>query len=242
MTFYHSIASVYDSIFPLNTDQVNFVQDHLVHPPGKKRLLDLGCATGHLAAALANADREVTGLDLDVAFIEQAEKLSKPHLHYVMGNMLNLSTHFPPRYFDAISCFGNTLVHLNGPQEISCFLGNMASVMKTGAKFLLQIIHYDRILDHEISGLSTIDNTTIRFERTYVLDPAAERIRFKTMLIIKETGQKIENDIPLYPIRLIELKSLLNSNGFKVDQVYGDFKMNPLQPESVALVLSCHLV
>jgi 2-polyprenyl-3-methyl-5-hydroxy-6-metoxy-1,4-benzoquinol methylase len=34
-------------------------------PPGARRLLDLGCSTGHLGEALARPDREVIGVEVD---------------------------------------------------------------------------------------------------------------------------------------------------------------------------------
>ena len=70
-------ARAYDESF-------RFVSDHagdlvaLLDPQPGERILDLGCGTGRLAAAIAECGASVTGVDSDAAMIEAARRSSRP--------------------------------------------------------------------------------------------------------------------------------------------------------------------
>ncbi len=77
-------------------------------PPGK--LLDFGCADGHIADAFMEFD--YYGLDLDASAIRFAERRFKayPNAHFMAGDVL--AKPFPEGFFDEI-LFAGTLHHLD---------------------------------------------------------------------------------------------------------------------------------
>ena len=64
-------AAGYDAEFSFVTSYGDVLLDLLAALPGE-RILDIGCGTGHQAAALAAAGADVTGLDADAAMLEIA--------------------------------------------------------------------------------------------------------------------------------------------------------------------------
>lgn len=97
--------------------------------PGE-RVLDLGCGTGHLAAAIASRGAEVVGIDNSPSMIEQARK-SYPHLHFEMSDGRWFA--FPEK-FDAV--FSNAALHWMLPpgQVVECVRDDL----RPGARFVAE--------------------------------------------------------------------------------------------------------
>ena len=206
--------------------------------PGKK-ILDAGAGTGDLAIALIDEGFIVTGIDYDAEMLVKAmsKAQGRRNITFDHMDMRKISARFGPASFDAVLCFGNTLVHLTDIEEIATFLRDVKTVLKEEGVFLLQILNYDHILDHGIKELPLIENDKVRFDRNYEYDPAANLIAFKTVLTVKGTGARIVNEIPLYPIRKQELETALRAAGFRKIEWYGDFNKGERKPDSLPLVI-----
>ncbi len=66
-------AAGYDADFSFVTSYGDVLLDLLAAQPGE-RILDIGCGTGHQAAALAAAGAEVVGVDSDSAMLDTARR------------------------------------------------------------------------------------------------------------------------------------------------------------------------
>ena len=146
-------------------------------------------------------------------------------------------TFFGQNTFDAVICFGNTLVHLDGPESILDFFIQSRKILRNNGKLLLQTINYDRIIEQEIKGLPTIENDKIMFVRNYRLHTDQKTIDFETILTVKDSGQQIINAIRLYPLRNVELINLLMQAGFKDIFFYKNFNRDVITGESIPLVV-----
>lgn len=248
MSFYTSISEYYRKIFPLNPAQTRFVMDRFPNASNLS-LLDIGCGTGDLCLALSSSFRLVTGIDLDEEMLEiaQSDKKKAENVDFRHLNMLEMDLTFGPESFDAILCFGNTLVHLANLEEIARFLEHAKHLLRPGGKLLMQVINYDRILDLNINSLPTLETDEIRFVRNYHyrdenqqndgdrFDP--HQIEFETILTVKSTDQVIRNQIPLIPVRKAALENRLLQVGFTNLHFFGNFKGDPFAEESIPMVL-----
>lgn len=235
MQFYSSIHSNYHHIFPLNMQQLHFVLEEL--PDIKRRnILDIGCATGDLAAELSKNACHVNAIDLDENMIELARnKHNNSTVKFELANMLRLQDKFPPSFFDGITCFGNTLVHLQNKQLVSSFLKSAHTVLKKNGLLMIQILNYEYILNEKIETLPLIDNAYITFHRNYQF-LANGRINFKTKLIVKADASVLENEVLLYPLAKNELEELLIDAGFDKTNMYSGFDKTPLSTGKLPLV------
>ncbi|HKK81248.1 MAG TPA: class I SAM-dependent methyltransferase [Prolixibacteraceae bacterium] len=236
MGFYQSVHMHYDEMFPLNGQQTVFVNEEL---SVGSQLLDIGCGTGNLAISLANEGFNVKAIDLDESMIRVAKQKSRDNNPaFRVMNMLNIASEFRFEQFDGILCFGNTIVHLTDNALIEHFLNSVYSILKPGGKFMLQILNYESILEKRPESLPLIENDNIRFERLYEY-PGSGFINFKTNLTIKESGETIQNVIPLNPVRKTEIEKMLNETGFRNIRFFGNFKKDKLTSESLPLVMRC---
>ncbi|WP_321344206.1 methyltransferase domain-containing protein [uncultured Draconibacterium sp.] len=238
-TFYTSISKYYSEIFPFNPMQLKFVQNKLGDLHGKQ-ILDIGCATGELAFQLASGGAEVTGIDLNEDLLEQAIGNRKHEkLTFQQGNMLELAQDFNQQQFDAVLCFGNTLVHLNSEELVLQMLEGAKTVLKPGGQLLIQLLNYDYICSEPVEALPVIDTENIRFVRRYNFADDSELVGFQTDLEIKAINRIVSNETPLLALKSEALKRLLEKAGFRNIQFYANFKQDGFGGKHLPMVVSC---
>jgi cyclopropane fatty-acyl-phospholipid synthase-like methyltransferase len=167
----------------------------------------------------------------------EAKRKGKSNAIFLQMDMRKLAGDFDPGTFDAVLCFGNTLVHLSGYSEVEAFCTGVRKMLEDKGKLLLQILNYDYVLDRSVRKLPLIENDMVRFERFYEYDGRTNMIAFKTKLLVKETEREIENEILLYPMRKAELEATLRRAGFTDIFFYSDFDKSELREDSLPLVV-----
>ena len=127
------------------------------------------------------------GIDLNEDLLRKAKSGKiHPELHFQKGNMLDLENDFQENQFDAVLCFGNTLVHLQNIELVSQMLKGVYSVMKKDGQILIPILNYDYILNKVIIELPLIETENIQFIRKYSFEDNNLLIRFKTELVLQK--------------------------------------------------------
>ncbi len=238
MPFYPSIRPWYDLIFPFIPAQLDFVLSYGADPA--LSIVDVGCGTGSLIVALAEIFRSTAGMDPDEDMLESARQkaTSKPvGTWFLKAGMLDLDKELAPESVDRLICFGNTLPHLSVEEEVAEFLQQSFRVLKPNGIILIQIINYDRILDQKLDGLPSIENGVCRFERKYHYPQNPNHIQFQTKLTIRNTGQVIENNVPLLAIRPAHLLKIVADSGFCEIEQYGSFNKDPLNSQSQPCII-----
>lgn len=237
MALYENIAKFYDEIFPLKQTRLDFIDSFLKN---NSSILDIGCATGELTLALTEKGHQVVGIDLDEKMIELAREKTKRlglNTEFFIKNMTKIGEDFSPASFDAVLCFGNTLVHLDNPEKIKEVFIGIHKVLKSGGILMVQIVNYDRILSGGIRELPLLENKNFIFRREYRYDEADHRIQFLTHLTIKKNGEVIKSSETLYPLTFRELKDALVNTGFSNLQFFGSESKILYDKNSPALVV-----
>ena len=237
--FYTSISEYYSDIFPYNPMQQQFT-NNCIGDLHEKQILDIGCATGELAFNLANEGANVIGIDLNSDLLNRAETNKKhPNLRFQKGDMLELENNFQTEQFDAVLCFGNTLVHLPTTVLIQQMLEGVNKVLKPGGLFLLQILNYDYILNEHISELPLIETENIKFIRKYKFEQNSFLVQFQTKLHLKKSGQIVSNETSLFALKSKKLIELLKNAGFSDIELFANFKQDAFGGNHLPLVLKC---
>ena len=236
--FYTSISKYYSNIFPYKPMQLQFVKNELGKLE-KANILDVGCATGELASKMAINGAMVTGIDLNVDLLKQAQKAQEhPNLTFQPGNMLDLKEDFESGSFDAVLCFGNTLAHLQNEKLVQQFLEGAYSIIKSGGKLMIQILNYDYITESRVSELPLIETEDIAFIRKYKFTKQGPVIQFHTELVLKKEERMVSNETPLLALGSKQLLKLLKVSGFTAIQMYSNFKGDKFGGPHLPLVLS----
>ncbi len=222
--------------------QLQFVKNN-IGSLSEKQILDIGCATGELAFNLAKEGAKVTGIDLNEDLLKQAINTNKhSNLQFQTGNMVDLETDFQAQQFDAVLCFGNTLVHLPTVELIQQMIKGVKSVLKPGGLFLMQILNYDYILKKQLSELPLIETENIRFIRNYKFNVNSPILHFQTNLHIKKDKLIVSNETSLLALQSSALTSLVKKSGFKKIELYSNFKQSPFGGSHIPLILKATII
>lgn len=238
MNFYTALSAYYDEIFAVTPQDMEFIANLL---PPQGHILDVGCGTGNKTVLLKNA-ASINAIDLDSGMIDYARQHhAQPHIRYSQMDMRNLTAHFGQNAaeetrFTALLCLGNTLVHLS-EQEVGGFLQSGKELLQDGGSSVIQILNYDRIIDKNISELPVIETEHTIFTRYYHW--VNNEMHFATSITLRASGEKLENDIVLYPLRTKTLEQLLMTAGFRQINWYGSFAGGPLTDDSFVCIAHC---
>lgn len=216
---YRHMAEVYDVIFEDDPTLQPLIKGY-IHMGGQA--IDLGCGTGRLTRIIHDLGMCVLGIDLDETMIEVARK-HHPHVMFEVKDMLQA---FDCETYDLITCFGNTLPHIN-ETSLNTFFFLVSKHLSSRGFCLIQMLHYDRILRLTPTSLPVIEKQGIRFERHY--DYIEDHIDFTTVII--DQGQRRESTHPLFPHRIETLRMLAENHGL-MSAFYGENTQDPLTDES----------
>jgi glycine/sarcosine N-methyltransferase len=221
MSFYSSIVTYYDEIFPLSDREAAFTSQ-LAEEHGCQTMLDIGCGSGALAYAMTPHLLRIEAFDYDQAMVDKAISLrDHPAIHFRQGDMRCLMEMYETASFDLITCYGNTLVHLP-QQEALAVLPQVYDLLTEGGVFACQILNYEHIFAEQITELPMIKQSSLRFERRYeLLSP--QEVLFHSRLTLVHDDSIVENVISLYPLTKDELTAGLEQAEFKQLRWYSNF-------------------
>jgi len=103
----------------------------LLDPEPGERILDLGCGTGHLSAAIADGGASVVGLDRDPAMLAEA-RAAHPDVPFVRGDARRVPF---DGAFDAV--FSNAALHWI-PDQASV-TASVAAALRPGGRFVAEL-------------------------------------------------------------------------------------------------------
>lgn len=208
---YDHFVAYYNRIFPFDEDLKTLLIPYIT-PAGFA--VDLGCGTGRLVDLLHNMKMNAEGVDLNQAMIEYA-KHTFPHLsfyHMSMVDFLNQS-----KTYQLITCFGNTLPHLN-QDELDMFFTNLKQSLHPQGYALIQLLNYTHILNVKPHMLKLITFEGGSFIREYTYHE--KHITFKTTLKLQESTTT--DQTTLYPYTKDQLVAIIEKHHLSV-KAYADF-------------------
>jgi len=159
----------------------------------KSKILDLGCGAGQDASYLAEAGREVLGLDISKKMTEEAKRRN-PTISFSAGDFLLFN--FMDDKFDAVWC--STVFHHIPSDQNEVFIRKIQRVLRSGGLLYIST----GVGDNESEGW-----TDAEWE--------AKNKKIPTKMYNKiMTSEKFENLIKKFSFKIIQ-KSVDDSNGYE---------------------------
>lgn len=208
---------------------------------GDGSVLEVGCGTGRVAGALAQAGHTVTGLDISPAMLQQA-RARDDSVEWVEGDIALLDL---GRTFDLIIAPLGTLHHLH-PRERRQAFGAVAAHLRPGGRLVADlgietqwepavqplVCHWTRCspaTGRQVSKLVGVDAdvATLTQEVTYLFDEVQEDGLLRRTTAVFDLSYFTKAELEL----LLELSSL-DCEGF-----YGSYEFQPLTPASERMIV-----
>lgn len=246
------IADYYDES-PLvrgRTRDVAFYRD-AVHEHGDP-VLELGCGTGRITLALAEAGHRVTGLDISERMLERCtQKLAglptetRERVHLVQGNMVQFDL---GEKFRVIIIPFRPMQHLlEIDEQIACLESVRRHLQAEGRRFgersgklILDVFQTDAERMHDpayqeeslVTEYGTPDGRHVKImERVAAFHRAQQRNDVEMIFYVRDAEGREERLVFAWTLRYFfryEVEHLLARCGFRVSAVYGDFDRSPL--------------
>lgn len=200
-----------------------------------KTVVDCACGTGLITIALAKAGYTMTGIDISEDMLMEARmnalKNSLRFLPFACQNMTALEVHRP---VDAVISTCDGINYLTDAEDADRFFQHARTALKPGGLLLFDLSSSYKL--EKILGSETF--TEITDDYAYIwsnsFNPAANLCEMDLTFFVREgeiwhrfTEQHLQR-----AYREIELKQLLEVNGFEVLGVYDAFSRNPVKTDS----------
>jgi SAM-dependent methyltransferase len=247
--YYQNIARYYDMIHSELTADIEFILSLL--EGGPYSVLDLGCGTGRIVFPLARAGHEVLGLDLSEAMLDLAEsKLNKETVDIKMRVKLvndDMTTFNSERRFSLAIICNNTLNELDTDgikktfDRIGEHLYDDSLLLIDVANPFVLMQHFEEnneVLERQFSDPES--GRLVQQSSSISVDVARQQTQvewvFETLADEGGESSRISHQATYHLIYPHELELLLNSAGFKLVQMYGNYDREPYGEEGERLI------
>lgn len=238
--FYDEISFFYDDMINFNNSLekrkillTNFIEDY------HKDAADLGCGSGLDAIALSSLGLDVTAFDPSVLMLKKAKEnaaRNNKKIVFINSGIEKIPIKYKQK-FDIVFSLGNTIANIS-PSQISKAFGNIFMMLKTGGKFVLQILNYSRILKRKekIVGIQNKDGFT--FIRFY--DFHHNFLNFNILRFNRANPEeRLLSSTKIIPYNSTFIVSILRNQGFKKIKCFGSLSLHKFQKsESKDLLIS----
>jgi SAM-dependent methyltransferase len=215
-------------------------------------VLELGCGTGRIMMALADAGKRITGLDLSERMLERAvkkraalNKEARERVHLVQGDMTQ---------FDLGETFRLVIIPfrpfqhlLEVQQQVDC-LDCVRKHLAPGGRLILDVFQTDAERMHDpvhmremlVTEYVTTDGRQVRItERVAAFHRAEQRNDVEMIFSIRHRDGRQERLVFAWPLRYFfryEVEHLLARCGFRVTALYGSFDRTPIRDDSPEMI------
>ena len=215
-------------------------------------ILELGCGTGRVTMALAEAGKRITGLDLAERMLERAVKKraalhveARERVHLVQGDMAQFD--LGEKFRLVIIPFRPFQHLLEVKQQIDC-LDCVRKHLAPGGRLILDVFQTDAERMHDpvhqretvVTEYKTSDSRQVRIsERVAAFHRAVQRNEVEMIFSIGHPDGRKERLVYAWTLRYFfryEIEHLLARCGFRVTAFYGNFDRTPLVDSSPEMI------
>ncbi len=227
-------ARFYDSDYRFYEDDLSAIAQLAEEAQGP--ILELGCGTGRVMAALTALGLSVTGVDVSPALLQVAGgKLKSISASQSALHLADLRTFdLPSKNFALAICTSNTLMHLASPSDQLATLRNAHRHLRTNGLLFVDLFNPDVVRLNEISSMMEladqwVDEATSANVLKWCVRTVdwAEQLQ-ETLFIYEEVFADGHSQRTICPFTLRFLwrnegELMLEQAGFFVAEVWGDF-------------------
>ena len=197
--------------------ECDFIERALRVPVGA-RVLDAGCGLGAQTVELAARGYHMVGLDISATMISRAYDEAEDRglqIDFIRGDMRDITFEEP---FDALLCWGTTFGYFS-EEDNERTIRQFHCALRPNGMLLLEVVNRDFLISSqpnqvwfEVDGAVCMEETDFDYE--------ASRLRVKRR-VASHSGQQNDRYYSVRLYALHEIRSLLERNGFRVDEISG---------------------
>jgi SAM-dependent methyltransferase len=244
---YARFSAFYDLEYAAHAADLDFYREFAYQAGGP--ILELGCGSGRVLAALEETGLELTGIDTSPSMLAIARETLGDDVSLVecgMEQIADCDELRPNHYWMAFSAI-NTFLHLPDISAQLSTLEGMKKVVVQGGLLLLDLMaaepHYLANLDgrvvHEFSTTlpngERLDKWAVRTHdlATQTIDTT---VFFDTIDLVSGAVKRVCDRYLTRYIHRFELEHLLERAGWRLISVYGSYDLSPYTSDSERMI------
>ena len=213
---FNEYAEIYDELFGAVMDYGKEVEfyDGILRENKCKRILEVGCGSGHRGKFFINKGYDYVGLDISEGMLRIARR-KYPEIRFVQGDVIKLSLQ---QKFDAVIFVGKGSAYLTTDDDVMSALKSMKRLVSKGV-IIIDGFDADFIIPNfkkNISWSKKIGSRTITRKSTNILNPKYHNTWNRQLTYIvedKSEKKKYTDSALLRAFSGEELKRLFASAG-----------------------------
>lgn len=213
-------------------DECGFIERHCKIGP-KTKILDLACGHGRHSNYFGSKDLKVCGIDMNSSFIEMAKEesaLRKLSVEYLEENILEISY---LEEFDVVLLLFNTLGFFNR-NDANKLLSKISDSLKIGGRALIDIKNRDHVMK-ELRNCSVWERGEDLMIDRLSFNPKEGKTLNRRIYI--KAGKRYDVPFEMNMYNYTDIERLTQSNGLKIDQVYGSWRGEEFNEDSRRILL-----
>ena len=203
-------------------------------PDPNANFLDLACGTGRHARFIHDQGYQVTGIDLSNRKIAIASKSSSDNLEFYIQDMRKP---FRINYFDFVLNLFTSFGYFENIRDNLRVIKSVKSSLKPGGVFVIDYLNGILIEKNLVPQEEKIyDDWKVNITKQVVNKRLTKRMDWSNGEIERSYAEKVT----LFTLE--DFREMLGSQGFIIDEVYGDYNLTPYEKESssrLIMVCSC---
>lgn len=231
----------YDETYKSYTADLEFIEEHL--GGNTQTIIELACGTGRLALPLAKQGHLVYGVDIDAGMLKYAQdkaEFENLNIHLSIQDCTKLNL---PIQSNFIYMTGNSFQHFLTNESQDALLNSVKKHLKPNGEFIFDT--RNPIL-HELSNVDIVEELIeSNGETTKVINKDEynhlTQILECTSTYISPINQ-YKDSIKLRYTYPLELKRLLQQHGFELVNLYGSWKKEKFDANSISMVVHAQLI
>ncbi len=196
---------------------------HLLKLPEGATVLDLGCGQGRHSRTLHNLGYSVVGIDLSPASIAFARELATPGQRFEVQDMRSFED---PVRFDAVFNLFTSFGYFNSNAENRNVLLRIAAHLKEDGLLVLDYLNAHPLLDHQEQKQTIhVDHVVFHTTKSRQDNAIVKEIE------VNDMGQVYRFSESVQLLTREDLALLLSQTGFEVVDIFGNYDLQPYQPD-----------
>ena len=252
--FYNTIARYYDAeneFMTADLELYSTLADDVGDP-----ILDIGCGTGRVTFSLAIGGHRVTGLDTSKEMLARGQRRLdhrtdlRDLVTFIEGNALDYRL---PEKYKLILLAYNALMHFSEISDQHRLLKHLAAALDEGGLLVID-------LPNAGETFATLDDGAVTLERSFIEPESGHLVMQQSVSALNRTDQLqaitwiydeigenrvLQRTVAPLQLRYVfpaELDLLLQINGLRRVERYGDYDQSPFEEGCPRLIALCEKI
>lgn len=185
---------------------------------------DLACGKGRHSIYLNKKGLNVLGLDLAEQSIAEAKKHENERLHFDTHDMRDV---YEDEKFDVVFNLFTSFGYFDDQSDNLLVLQSVSEMLKPGGRLLIDFLNAKYTVDNLVKDeVKEVESIPFHIERNYDGKHILKNIQFNA------EGKAFDFTEKVQAVSYDDFKRLLSEAGFKIEETFGDFKLNAFDEES----------